>query len=478
MDHPEPSGQPEQSAQLEPAGQAEPAGQSAPERRAASRVRIYISDGASWHGQPLYLSLLDRLHQHGAAGATAFRGIAGFGSHSRVRTSTVEVLAGDLPVVVEWIDTPDRVDQLMPEIAGMVREGMITVEQIESISRPDAAEKSPSPYLIPADRTVGEVMTTDVITAASDTPVRKLVELLLGHIYRALPVVDAGGKLIGIVTSGDLVDRAGLRLRAELLSSLDRSPLDAELRRLEQSGKTAAEIMTTDVAAVRSEVDLASAARLMVVRRLKRLPVVDADHHLVGIVARSDILRAIAPPSPHSQPADADSRIEDQPAPAAPSPESGLVGAVMTRRVPSVSGDAGIADVLSAVISTRLNRAIVVDEQRRPIGVISDDDLMRRLERVEQPGLAEALMRRLPFRRPSPEERLSQRGEQASRAVDLMVTPLPTVDVSTPIAEAARLMLDRRHKILPVVDDDCRLIGMVDRADLLRGLAIGSENTE
>lgn len=470
MDHPEPSGQPEQSEQSE---QAE---QSAPGRWAAIRVRIYISDGASWRGQPLYLSLLDLLHQQGAAGATAFRGIAGFGGHSRVHTSTVEVLAGDLPVVVEWIDAPDRVDRLMPAIAGMVPEGMITVEQIESISRPGTAEKATSPYLIPTDRTVGEVMTTDVVTAPPDTPVRKLVELLLGHIYRALPVVDSGGKLIGIVTSGDLVDRAGLRLRAELLSSLDRSPLDVELRRLEQSGKTAADIMTTDVAAVRSEVDLASAARLMVVRRLKRLPVVDADHRLVGIVARSDILRAIAPPSPHPQSSDADSRIEDQPAAAQP-PESGLVGAVMTRRVPSVPGDAGIADVLSAVISTRLNRAIVVDDQQRPIGVISDDDLMRRLERVEQPGLAEALMRRLPFRRPSPEERLSQRGEQASRAVDLMVTPLPTIEVATPIAEAARLMLDRRHKILPVVDDDCRLIGMVDRADLLRGLAIGSESS-
>ncbi|HLI51229.1 MAG TPA: DUF190 domain-containing protein, partial [Thermomicrobiaceae bacterium] len=339
------SDQADQVAHVDEPEQPEPAEQAGLARRPLTRVRIYISDEEGWHGQPLYLSLLDRLRQRGAIGATAFRGVAGFGGRSKVHTATVEVLSGELPVVVEWIDTPERVERLLPEISGMLREGAITMEQVESISRPGTSEQTQPHYLIPTDRPVSEVMTTDVVTVAANTPVRKLVELLLGQIYRALPVVDAGGKLIGIVTNGDLVDRAGLRLRAELLSSLDRTPLDQELRRLEQSGKTASDIMTTDVACVRSEIDLATAARLMVVRRLKRLPVVDLDRRVVGIIARSDILRAIAPATDQIKGSETDGPPTPEPQPG----QSGLVGSVMTRRVPSIPGDAGLSDILSVV---------------------------------------------------------------------------------------------------------------------------------
>ncbi|MBX6342109.1 MAG: CBS domain-containing protein, partial [Thermomicrobiaceae bacterium] len=145
----------------------------------------------------------------------------------------------------------------------------------------------------------------------------------------------------------------------------------------------------------------------------------------------------------------------------------------VAREVPTVRADAPLGDVLAAVISTRLNRAVVVDDAGRPVGVITDAELLRRLDPEAQAGLAQVLMRRLPFRHGTPEERAEWRFQTGTRAADLMLTPVVTVTASTPIPEAIRRMVERRYKILPVVDDEGRLIGMVDRADLLRAAIAG-----
>lgn len=427
--------------------------------RQATRVRIYVNDGAQWHGRPLQLVILDHLRKSGAAGASVFRGVAGFGVHQELHTTAIEVLSGSLPLLIEWIDTAERVQQLLPEVSGMVTEGLITVEPVAVVKY---AYRQLRP--IDAHRTVAEVMTREVVTVHPETPVRVLVELLVNQIYRALPVVDQENHLAGIVTNGDLVERGGLRVRTELLPTLSPPALDEELRRLEAAIVTAGDIMTREVATVRAETDLDSAGRLMATRRLKRLPVVDAEGRVVGIVSRSDILRSVAERYPLM--------TEEAVAGQAPASDDGTVGAVMARQVPVVHADASLPETLDAVISTRLNRAVVVDHATRPIGVVTDAEVMRRLEPAHHPGLAQALMRRLPFVHPSAEERQEMLAETGTRAADLMIAPPVTVRETTPIAEAARRMLERRYKILPVVDDEGRLVGLVDRADLLRAVAL------
>jgi PII-like signaling protein len=96
------------------------------------RVRIYIGeqDKASGSHQPLWEDLLNLLRHEGAAGATMFRGLAGFGAHSRLHMARLADLAPDLPVVVEWIDTPERIDSLMPRIVGLVESGTITIDDV------------------------------------------------------------------------------------------------------------------------------------------------------------------------------------------------------------------------------------------------------------------------------------------------------------------------------------------------------------
>jgi PII-like signaling protein len=99
------------------------------------RVRIYIGeqDKAAGSHKPLWEDLLRLLRHEGAAGATMFRGLAGFGAHSRLHVARLADIVPDLPVVVEWIDSPEQVERLLPRICDMVTSGTITVDEVSII---------------------------------------------------------------------------------------------------------------------------------------------------------------------------------------------------------------------------------------------------------------------------------------------------------------------------------------------------------
>jgi PII-like signaling protein len=111
---------------------------------AGKRVRIYIGeqDKASGSHQPLWEDLLNLLRHEGAAGATMFRGLAGFGAHSRMHMARLADLAPDLPVVVEWIDTPERIDRLMPRIVSLVESGTITIDDVTIVKHTRREDQS------------------------------------------------------------------------------------------------------------------------------------------------------------------------------------------------------------------------------------------------------------------------------------------------------------------------------------------------
>jgi CBS domain-containing protein len=114
--------------------------------------------------------------------------------------------------------------------------------------------------------------------------------------------------------------------------------------------------------------------------------------------------------------------------------------------------------VLDTVISTPLDRAVVVDSTGRVQGVINDADVLMRLDphlRAEVMGVLMSREKLIP--------------EEAGRvsARRMMTSPATTVTADTPVSEAARQMVAQRHKMLPVVDEERRLLGIVDRAHLL-----------
>ena len=91
----------------------------------AVRVTIFISEGDRYRGGNLYLAILNYLRSEGASGATVTRALSGFGARSRIHTANIEVLSSDLPIRIEWIDLPARVERLLPRLQQMVDSGLI-----------------------------------------------------------------------------------------------------------------------------------------------------------------------------------------------------------------------------------------------------------------------------------------------------------------------------------------------------------------
>ena len=140
-----------------------------------------------------------------------------------------------------------------------------------------------------------DVMTAPAITVTAETPVSEIARLLLERRISGVPVVDASGRVVGILSEGDLLRRAETRTERrrprwlELL--LDRSIQAAEFAKVH--GTTAGDVMTRKVISVAPETDLAEIANLLERSRIKRVPVMDKGA-LVGIVSRANLLHGLA----------------------------------------------------------------------------------------------------------------------------------------------------------------------------------------
>ena len=418
----------------------------------AKRVRIYVNEDDKVGGKPLHYAILELLRGENAQGATVLRAVEGFGAGGVIRVSHLVDVAASLPVVIEWIDRPEQVERLVPRLRELVRHGLITVDDTDVL----LYEPAPVRDLTPG-ASVRDVMRRDVAAVRRATPIREVVELMLGKVYRAVPVVE-DGRPVGIVTNGDLVHSGGLGVRVDLLPGLDEPELHDVLERLSTQGRTAGDVMTPAPITVQESARLTEAAETMARRRLKRLPVVSASGALVGIVSRVDLLRAAAGGGGKEPVArrdgavgrsaalacDAPGRPDGPPGVAAP---GGLPGGDLDapqprprgRRRPQAGrarhrrGAARARDAGPAPRRAALARAAAAVRPREGRG-----DARRPDPRAEGRG------------RDEPRARDGARGHAALRAI--------------------ATMLRGDQKVLAVTDGDGRLVGMVDRADLLHGL--------
>lgn len=99
----------------------------------AKLLRIYIGETDRWHGQPLYMAILLKAREMGLAGGTVFRGIAGYGANSVIHTANILRLSEDLPVVIEIVDTDEKIQAFLPALDEMVKEGLILLREVEVI---------------------------------------------------------------------------------------------------------------------------------------------------------------------------------------------------------------------------------------------------------------------------------------------------------------------------------------------------------
>jgi PII-like signaling protein len=93
-------------------------------------VRVFVGESDRWQHRSLATALVERLRREHFAGATVFHGVAGFGAHSVLHTTKILRLSEDLPIVIEIVDSEDRMDRLTEILDEMVSEGLVTMEKV------------------------------------------------------------------------------------------------------------------------------------------------------------------------------------------------------------------------------------------------------------------------------------------------------------------------------------------------------------
>jgi len=99
----------------------------------AKLLRIFIGEADRYQGRPLYEAIVLKAREAGLAGATVFRGIMGFGGHSRIHTARVLRLSEDLPVMIEIVDVPEKIEAFLPLLDEMIGEGLVTLERVDVV---------------------------------------------------------------------------------------------------------------------------------------------------------------------------------------------------------------------------------------------------------------------------------------------------------------------------------------------------------
>lgn len=401
-------------------------------------MKIFLGEAARHKGRPLHEAIVDEARQRGLAGATVSRGFMGFGANSLLRTSKILRLSEDLPVMVEIVDTPERIDAFAPVVDAMVEDGSIVISEARAI------------FHLPLR--IRDVMTADVATVTPDTPLTQVVELLLRREIKAVPVMDGKG-VAGIITGGDLLSRGGMPLSLDMQCALPSAMRDEHVRCLDFKDLRAADVMTRPVQTLNIKTKVSDAMQFMAKGGLKRLPVVADDGSLMGIVSRADVLTAMGRASAVAGHLDV-----------LPEGMRGSARDVMYRNVPTAGADTPLPDVLERLVASPLRRVVIVDGEGRIEGIVHDRDLLQHFARQNAPGILTRLIGFLS----QPKLGFTISGGTAR---DVMTTRVVTIPPQLPVSDVIRTLLEHRIKRVAVADESGRLLGMVDRDTVLKGLA-------
>ena len=422
------------------------------------RLTIYVGESDTWHHQSLYAAILEFLRAEGCAGATVVRGIAGFGASSRIKTARLVELSSDLPIVITIVDRADRIARVLPTLKQMVGSGLMTLDEVAVLQYAPTLRRG-FPELC-----VRDVMTQDPQTATPDTSVSRVIEILVDKDYTALPVIDAERRVVGMVGDADLLEAGDVTLTLSIPRAVGGAVVEHMLTGLRQSGRKVGEVMKAPAVTVAATASLADAAHLMVERGLKRLAVVDENGRLAGVLGRLDLLKTIA--SVHLP-----QHVE--PAPTGRPPHA--IGDVMSRDVPTATPDTPLDELIDLVVGSAAKRVVVVDRERRPLGIITDTDLVRRLDPEDRAGVLEVLRAKIPIETIGGEARRHLQKTRGGRAEELMTRPAVALRDDTAFRDALAVSAERHIKRFPVVDHDGRLVGIVGRMELLAGFLRSAE---
>jgi CBS-domain-containing membrane protein/PII-like signaling protein len=409
-------------------------------------IEIFTNEDARYRGKPIADAVLDYIRNLKiAARCIVTRGIAGCYESGEVSSGRVEVLSFNLPIRIYIVLPAAETQQALAGLDPLVANGIIVLHDLIVVSH-----KADSTFF-PRQLTVRDVMTPDPARIAGDSPVSEAARLLLSSIFTGLPVVDAQGCPVGVVTQGDLIIKGGLPLRLGLLAESEQGEREAMMAVL--AHQQVQEIMTSPAVSVQEDRLLTEAVDVMLTKKLKRLPVIDKGGRLVGILSRLDIFKTVMREAPDWDAFRAQ-QIEVK--------NLRTVKDILRRDTHTVLPDTTIDKVIQIIDGNDIQCVAVVNDNGTLIGMISDSDLLHYFK--PDPEGLRALFSHLT--RPAGKN-LSQR-LGTTTAFEVMCADLLTVQEDMLIEDAIRLMTEKRLKRLPVIDDASRFKGMISRDSLLR----------
>lgn len=134
----------------------------------AKKVTIYVGEEHKHHGQSLYAAILDFLFYRGISGASVVRGIAGFGADHHLHTDRLEALSQDLPIKIEFIESPAKVEELLPKLRQLAGSGLIEVQDTTVVKAAETSEQRAAEVRLPALKREGKAKLMRIFIGEND----------------------------------------------------------------------------------------------------------------------------------------------------------------------------------------------------------------------------------------------------------------------------------------------------------------------
>ncbi len=134
----------------------------------AKKVSIYVGEDHKYHGQSLYSAILDFLFYRGISGANVVRGIAGFGADHHMHTMKIERLTENLPIKIEFIESAEKVEELLPKLQGMAGTGLIEIQDTTVVKPSEVSGKEAPNVSIPSLRRQGKAKLMRIFVGEND----------------------------------------------------------------------------------------------------------------------------------------------------------------------------------------------------------------------------------------------------------------------------------------------------------------------
>ena len=316
-------------------------------------ITIFSGEDVKWQAKPLYQAIIEYISGlEISARCIVSKGIAGSYENGEIVTLAFRKFSLNMPVKVEIMLPAKKVKLILPTLEKMVTDGIVAVAKLTVHSF-----KS-STCLIQYQLKVYDVMTVTVEAVTTTTTVEEVVRKMLTMSLKSVPVVDERGRVQGIITQNNLITCLPMPMRLGLLARLEQTKVEVYLNKLPLF--SAREIMSHPVVTIKESQYLYEAIQLMLEHNLKRIPVVNEECILTGMLSRIDIFRIITKQIPMRQ------TLKEQK----------VIAGVKNRETEIVFPETPLSEVIEVMYNKEIQRLAVVDRNKRLLGIISDYDLL------------------------------------------------------------------------------------------------------